>query len=122
MIVVVVTQQDKVNTWQILQPHTGSASTAWANPRNRTGAHRPHRIRQDIQAGLLNQHGRVIDQRYVQFTGRHRLGWLRRLHVVYPARAWFRAAGEFPAGEIEPSTRLNAVRIMKPLSIEMLRE
>ena len=85
MIVVIVAEENRVDGRQILKAKPGIAVALRAGKGNGAGAARPDGIREEVEAGGLQEHGGVIDEGNAQVgtvhPGRRRgPGW-RGIHA-----------------------------------------
>ena len=62
MVVMVVADEGDVDAGQVVPADAGLAEAFWANPGERTGSFGPDGVGEDVEAGVLEQHGGVVDE------------------------------------------------------------
>ena len=121
MVVMIMADEDDVDPRQIIKPDAGIPSPPWTDSGQRTRPLGPDWIRQDVEAVLLQQDGRMIDERDSELISYH-VGRRNRLRDIrHEARRWFNTAGQLPAQQVQVTARRSAIRIEIAFPVEVIR-
>jgi hypothetical protein len=120
MIVMIVAESHEFDWRQILPGYSGVAFAAWTDPGERTSAHGPDGVGEDVGVAQLEEHGGVIDHGDAQvsrFEAAGRCGWL---NVVEEAGRAVGTAGELPSERVEKATGLRSAGVEETLAVEVI--
>ena len=105
MIVMIMAQEDRINSGKVLPPHAWLPAAARTNHGERTCPLRPDRIGQNVGAALLEQHGGVVDQRNLQLVCFYAERRFRLHDVRNETGRRLRPAGQLPSQDVEEAAR-----------------
>ncbi len=122
MVIVVVAEEYGVDGREIVPGDSRLSAAVRTGPGYGAATFGPDGVRQDIRAPLLEEHCGVVHERSAQSAAIEALCRDGRHDIGDEIRRWLRTAGQLPAKEIEKPARLRRIRIVKVLSVKMLRK
>jgi coproporphyrinogen III oxidase len=88
----IVAHYNGVDRWNVLDLHPRFSPTTGTDPEQRTCSFRPNWIRQEIEAGALNKHSRVIHESNPDLSAFHLAGRYGLVDVRNEIWRWFGGA------------------------------
>src|SRR5689334_19401678 len=119
MIIVIMTEQNKINGRQILESNAGWAHSFWTRPIKWAGAFTPNRIGKNVQSFQLDKKSGVINKRDT-ITGFNSGDRLFTMHAVGRWFPFCTLPRKKPFEHVGQTFRLYVARVYKLFAIEMI--
>jgi hypothetical protein len=119
VVVMVVAEQHDVDGRQLIEINARTAEAFGTGKLHRAGAFRPNRVGEDVHAGSLNEHGRVVHESREQarpFNGRGRQRGVGP-RFIFPLGV---IAGKHPAQQRSEAPLRRNIGSEEPFSIEVI--
>src|SRR5580658_4656625 len=120
VVIMIVTDEHGVDAGQMLPGYSRFSKAARTYPGERAGAFGPDRVRQDVGARLLQEHGRVVHQSDAQSAALDTAGRYGLLDIRNETGRRLRAGGELPPEGPKQPWRPGSIGIVEALTVKVL--